>query len=275
MKELIIKRDLLRAVNRTRPNRPHDLQLEDVTFGAPELFLQGNCNSRVRITAKDTSVVALGTAVIHYNRQRIDTFLKGVRVPGKSSDYASSQDVIQALADLYGFPLDPNDFVFSAIVPGQTAYIQPLNTCIGFFQNFTVNLPFMGDINPTEGLILLDSFKLKIGWYKAPQWSRGFFRTADNNQNGTVVPNRLNGASVLRMDVATDKPHEFQLAVSGGVMPVIRAITINELPVFSYTRGVNTTGSGSQYRYFENGVTDLYAYFGEYIDKEIDVKLWM
>jgi len=137
-----VKSSLLRALNQAHPELRFDLQPDDVSFGKPELFLQNLCNSRIKITALDSSIHFKNQGQFFYNRRRLDQYLKGIRVPGKPSDYSNTQQVVQALVDQYHLPLVPLEFTFASIT-GSTVELKPLDTCVGFFTNFTASLKFM------------------------------------------------------------------------------------------------------------------------------------
>lgn len=136
-----INASLLRAVNLANPELQYTLQLEDVRFSNPELYLQGACNSRIQIIARDGNVRFKNAGYVFYNRRRLDRFLTGIRVPGKPSDYNFTTEVVEALRDQYRLPLLPDEFITGGI-SSTVVSLQPLNHCVGFFTNFPAVLPF-------------------------------------------------------------------------------------------------------------------------------------
>jgi hypothetical protein len=137
-----IKRSLLAQFSATNHyTRP--LTEADVTFGNPELFLQGSCNTRVTITSKPGNGWFKGIVTLHYNRRRLDRYLTGLKVPGKREDYTTVHEVVEALAEAYYLPLLKSDFINSQLgVSTVSVTIQAIPQAFGWINTWTATLPF-------------------------------------------------------------------------------------------------------------------------------------
>jgi len=145
MTGLTTPRDLLKAVNKAYPEWDHFIQLDDVVFDKPELYLHNLCNSRIKIKAKDTSVHFKNEGVVFYNRLRLDYYLKDIRIPGNKGDYANTHQVVDALVEAYGFDFSSDEFTFAQVdVNESTVSLKSLDSSIAFFTNFPATLSYMG-----------------------------------------------------------------------------------------------------------------------------------
>lgn len=136
------RQSLITAFNKANAFK-EPLQLADVTFGTPVVFLQNLCNSRVLINAKGTSVNFKGSKYVFYNRRRLDDMLRGLKVPGRAADYPTTRDVAAKLQAVYGVPIDADDITGAAVIPGSTTVsLQPRGDCVGFFTQYPAVLSF-------------------------------------------------------------------------------------------------------------------------------------
>lgn len=136
-----IKVALLKAYNKTNRMAPA-LTMADVLWVNVEIWIQGDCNSRVNIVAANNSVNFSGTETIYFNRRKISDDLKGLKIPGRRTDYTGLKSVIKVLRDKCGVPLDPADFLDAAIPATGKLTIQPTTICMAYFPTDSVALDF-------------------------------------------------------------------------------------------------------------------------------------
>lgn len=136
------KNALVRAINANNKLNP-PLKVASVTFGNPEVWIQGSTNTRVQITAADNDYT--GSDTHYYNRVRIYDHFAGHVIPGKASDYATVRDALVAFYNKYHLPYDPDDIVSYTLAAGATSVtLQGRNTSLMFVPNLTIALPFAG-----------------------------------------------------------------------------------------------------------------------------------
>lgn len=135
------KQALLRAINQNNSLQP-PLKVSDVEFDTPEIWIQGNTNTRVRITMVDPRNYH-GSDWHYYPRVRIYDYFAGWSVPGSPGDYPDIRSAVVAMYTKYHLPLDPDDIVNGALSPSaQVVTLQGRNTNLMFVPNLTVQLPF-------------------------------------------------------------------------------------------------------------------------------------
>jgi hypothetical protein len=136
------KSALVRAINAGNNLSP-PLDISRVTFGSPEVWLQGSTNTRISLSVNDNDYT--GSDTHYYNRVRIYDHFAGHALPGVASDYATLRDALVAFYDKYHLPYDPNDIVSYTLTPGATtATLQGRTSSLMFVPNLTIILPFSG-----------------------------------------------------------------------------------------------------------------------------------
>jgi hypothetical protein len=108
-----VKQSLLNQFNLANRISP-PIQMTDVNFLTPEIWLQGLCNSRVVIQAAATSNEFAGQETLYFIRRRIEEDLVDVKVPGKPSDYRRYYDVLKVLREKLGLPLQESEYLDKA-----------------------------------------------------------------------------------------------------------------------------------------------------------------
>ncbi len=133
---------LVRAMNGANGLNP-PLMVDDVTLGSPEVWIQGDTNTRISVTAD--SEFYTGSDTFYYNRLRIYDFFAGHSIPGVAADYPNVLAAITAFYNKFQLPHDPNELVNSAISPGATTItLQGRSSSLMFVPNLQVILPFSG-----------------------------------------------------------------------------------------------------------------------------------
>lgn len=115
--------------------------MNDVMFTESETWLQNNCNARCKMKFNPDSDIVTGEVLLNYNRVSIITFLKGVIVPGKASDYINNQYVAKALRDKLGIPIIPEEINPTPITNGM-AVLQPTFRGFLWLPTYSVSLSF-------------------------------------------------------------------------------------------------------------------------------------
>ena len=133
---------LVRALNANNALVP-PLKATEVTFGSPEVWLQGVTNTRILVTSTGNDYS--GSDTHYYSRVRIYDHFAGHVIPGKASDYPTVRDAIVAFYNKYQLPYDPDDLVSGAVSPvATTVTLQGRTSSLMFVPNLTVVLPFEG-----------------------------------------------------------------------------------------------------------------------------------
>lgn len=135
-----IKQALLNGFNQQNKVKP-PVQLTDVNWSSPEIFLQGQCNSRINIVAKTTSDNFEGSRTIYYTRRRISDDLKGIKIPGKSSDYTRFYEVLAVLRTKLGVPVFENEYLDRPI-SGPTVNIATTPVCLAYLPADQITLEY-------------------------------------------------------------------------------------------------------------------------------------
>lgn len=136
-----IKAALLVNFNKVNKLKPY-LTLEGTLWLNNEVWLQGDCNSRVTVVARDSNTDFYGQKVIYYKRRLITEDLVGLKIPGKRSDYTGLKSVIKALHDKCGVPLDKDEFLDSVIPTTGPVTIQPTTQCMAYLPSAAITLEF-------------------------------------------------------------------------------------------------------------------------------------
>lgn len=135
-----VKAALLAAYNKANNIKPA-VTLDDINWGVPEVWLQGQCNSRILLTASANSANFGGTQTLYYTRRRINEELFGVKIPGKPGDYARLHDVIKVLREKLGVPLYENEINDRAIA-GSTVTIDTTVACLAYLPAGSITLEY-------------------------------------------------------------------------------------------------------------------------------------
>lgn len=135
-----VKQSLLTEFNRLNKVKPA-VQPDDVNFSTPEVWLQGQCNSRVNIVAKADNESFGGVQTLYFIRRRLSQDLRGIKVPGKSSDYARFYDVLRVLREQMGVPLQESEFLDRAI-SGPTVNIATTPSCMAYLPSDQITLEY-------------------------------------------------------------------------------------------------------------------------------------
>lgn len=135
-----VKQSLLTQFNQLNKVKPA-LQPDDVNFSVPEIWLQGRCNSRINIVAKASSEAFGGTQTLYYIRRRLSEDLRGIKVPGKSSDYKRFYEVLRVLRETMGVPLYENEFL-DRNISGSTVNIATTPACIAYLPSDQITLEY-------------------------------------------------------------------------------------------------------------------------------------
>lgn len=123
-------------------NRIHPpVQLTDVDFLVPEIWLQGQCNSRVVIQGSAASNEFGGAQTLFFNRRRIEEDLEGVKIPGKPSDYTRFYQVLKVLRDKLGIPVQDAEYLDRA-VSGPTVKIDVTVTSMAYMPGSSITLEY-------------------------------------------------------------------------------------------------------------------------------------
>lgn len=125
-----VKQSLLNAFNKQNKVNP-PIRLDDINWTAPEIFLQGQCNTRITMVAKDNSTDFSGAQTLYYKRRWIGDDLKDIKIPGKSSDYTRLYEILSVLRNKMGVPLYENEFLDRAI-SGDTVTIITTTICSAY-----------------------------------------------------------------------------------------------------------------------------------------------
>ncbi len=135
-----VKQALLNAFNEANKISP-PVVLTDVAWGNPEVWLQGDTNSRVTITGVPSSENYSGTQTLLFNRRHIAEDLKEFKIPGKPSNYTRLYQVLKVLREVLGVPLQDSEFIDRAIA-GSTVTIDTTVACMGFLPAGTITLEY-------------------------------------------------------------------------------------------------------------------------------------
>lgn len=135
-----VKQSLLIEFNRLNKVKP-PVGLDDVNFSIPEVWLQGACNSRIRIVAKIDSDNFGGEQTLYYIRRRLSEDLRGIKVPGKSSDYTRFYEVLAVLRETMGVPLYESEFL-DRNISGSTINIATTPSCVAYLPSDQITLEY-------------------------------------------------------------------------------------------------------------------------------------
>lgn len=135
-----VKQSLLIEFNKLNKTKP-PVTVDDVFFGVPEVWLQGECNSRIKIVARSNSDNYGGEQTVYFIRRRISQDLMGIKIPGKASDYSRLYDVLAVLRDTMGVPLQDREFADRAI-SGTTVNIATTPSCLAYLPADQITLEY-------------------------------------------------------------------------------------------------------------------------------------
>lgn len=102
-----IKESLLNAFN---AETGLSLKIDEVTFRNPRLWLQAGCNTKVTVSAKETSDYARGSVDILYNRYPVSDALKDILLDGEPGRYQTAIDVLRYLREVQNVSAYEEDF---------------------------------------------------------------------------------------------------------------------------------------------------------------------
>lgn len=137
-----IVQQILSGVNRHNPNLPVKLTPDNVRITAPQTQVSTSTyNTRATIIPHPEFTGQPkfeGSVNVFYNRLPLNTYLKGLVVPGRYSDYTTSRDVIGALVDKYRLPLIREDVNLLLVEDVETITLTAAFSSVGFFGNVTL-----------------------------------------------------------------------------------------------------------------------------------------
>lgn len=136
-----VKQALLNDYNKANNIKPA-VTLNDVQWDNIEIWLQGDCNSRVTIRALPTSTKFTNSQVLYFNRRPIEKDLFGIKIPGKPSEYNTNRDVLRVLKNTLGVPVEADEFIEQNI-SGDTVLLVPSARCMAYLPNSSVVLEFV------------------------------------------------------------------------------------------------------------------------------------
>lgn len=119
------------------------LKLTDVTWGEPEIWIEGDCNTRITITVKESNLNHKGSVTLYYKRQSIVDVLHGILIPGKQSDYNGLYDIIDILNTRVGIPIDRSEF-FNTPINSDLVTLRPAAGAIAFIPSISTEIGFSG-----------------------------------------------------------------------------------------------------------------------------------
>lgn len=135
-----LKQQLLDALN-NQYRWAHPLLVSDVDFSAPEAKSGINTNTFITVTAKASSVYFKGSVNLYYNRLKLDSYLKGLRIPGSMSRYATVRQAASALASYTGAAIDSSEIVANTLGSKEVT-LRAMPTSVGLSPVYQVKLPY-------------------------------------------------------------------------------------------------------------------------------------
>lgn len=135
-----VKRAVLNQFNLSNNIVPQ-VNVDDVNFLVPEIWLQGECNTRVAVQAATSSVNFAGGVTLNYNRRRADLDLRGVKIPGRATDYTRTYQIYAVLREKLGVPVVDTEYLdqpFNGTV--FNLVITPVS--LAYLPGFNITLPF-------------------------------------------------------------------------------------------------------------------------------------
>ena len=135
-----VKQSLLNQFNLENRITP-PVQMADVDFLVPEVWLQGACNSRVVIQGSTTSNDFGGQDTLYFIRRRIESDLLDIKVPGKPSDYRRYFDVLKVLREKLGLPLQDSEYLDKAF-SGSVFRIDVTTVSMAYLPGGSITLQF-------------------------------------------------------------------------------------------------------------------------------------
>jgi hypothetical protein len=135
-----VKQSLLNQFNIDNHVSP-PIQMTDVDFLTPEIWLQGECNSRVKIQGSASSNDFGGQETIYFIRRRIEADLLDVKVPGKPTDYSRYFDVLRVLREKLGLPLQESEYLDKAFA-GTVFKIDVTTVSMAYLPGGSITLQF-------------------------------------------------------------------------------------------------------------------------------------
>lgn len=135
-----VKQALLNQFNLQNRISPPVL-LPDVDFLVPEIWLQGECNSRVVIQGSSASNEFGGQQTLYFKRRRIEDDLRGVKIPGSPSDYTRLYQVFKVLREKMGIPLQDSEFLDRGVA-GPTLKIDVTTVSMAYLPGSSITLEY-------------------------------------------------------------------------------------------------------------------------------------
>lgn len=121
--------------------KPRNLTVDDVEFIGTDTFLATGTNAKTTMRVKTSSLYFKGEVVIYFNRRSLPDYCRGVKVPGKPTDYANNLEVAEKLRDDYGIPFDTSEIQPQPII-GDKVTIRPYFNNLSWIPTMTVTLEF-------------------------------------------------------------------------------------------------------------------------------------
>lgn len=119
------------------------LKLTDVIWGEPEIWIEGDCNTRITITVKESNLNHKGSLTLYYKRHSIADVLHGILIPGEYSDYNGLYDVIDVLNNKVGIPIDRREF-FNTPITSDLITLRPTVGALAFIPSVSTEIGFSG-----------------------------------------------------------------------------------------------------------------------------------
>lgn len=135
-----VKRALLNQFNIDNNISP-PVGLNDVDWLSPEIWLQGDCNTRVGIQGAVLSENYSGGVTLYYNRRSATADLRGVKIPGKASDYTRTYQIYKVLREQLGIPVWESEYLDQPFT-GDTFTLSVTTISMGYLPGLDITLPF-------------------------------------------------------------------------------------------------------------------------------------
>lgn len=135
-----VKRALLNQFNQLNNIVP-PIQETDVDWLVPEIWLQGDCNTRVGIQGSVLSANYGGAATLYFNRRNASLDLRGVKIPGRATDYTTTFEIYTALREQLGVPVMNSEFLDKPFT-GTSFNLVITPVSMAYLPGLDINLPF-------------------------------------------------------------------------------------------------------------------------------------
>lgn len=135
-----VKRVLLNAFNIANHITPA-VQMDDIDWLTPEVWLQGSCNSRVTIQTSAAATEYNGSETLYFNRRKAEEDLRGVKIPGKATDYTRVYQILTAMREILGIPVQNNEYLDQPF-SGNTFTLNVTTISMAYLPGSSITLEF-------------------------------------------------------------------------------------------------------------------------------------